>query len=427
MNVLFVEKRLRTDKLGPMYLASVMREAGHTVNLVQDDLEPAADFMRAHPTDAVLFSVMSPDAKWSADKCAELKGEFDFISVSGGPHPTFFPSDAAEHFDRVIVGPGEKVICDVLDGTRFAVGPIPAVNSLPMPARDIQYRYPEFGGARMKRFIAGRYCLYSCTYCFNHQYKKLYPHDKLALTQRTEPERMLDEVEEVRREWGLELAYFNDDDIASDPAWLADFCARTRRAGIAWCGSIRASSVGYGSLKLMRDSGCTFLNIALESAREETQKFLRRGRTSNKQVLDACRWAEELGIKVRLQNMIGLPVADPLGDALDTLAFNQEAHVTDSWAAIFQPYTGTDLWHHCVEHGLLEAGGTGGNFFDGTPLAIPDRERINRLYHWWPHAVKHNLPVELVRILLDLPIPAEIADRLRDYRYEQAKGLLYGM
>lgn len=238
---------------------------------------------------------------------------------------------------------------------------------------------------------------------------------------------MVEEVLTVRRDYGLELAYFNDDDLANSPEWLVEFCHYMDEAGMQFCGSIRANSVNHDTLKLLASSGCVFLNIALESARESTQKFLRRGMITNQQVMDACLWAEELGIKVRLQNMIGLPVDDPLGDALETLEFNQRINPADSWASIFQPYVGTDLYNYCIDNGLIDASTIPGTFYDGTVLDIPDAEKINRLQRWWYFAVKHQLPRELVEILLNVPIPDEQNKQINDFRWREAARNLYGL
>ena len=41
MKILFLEKKLRIDKLSVCYLAAVLKKAGHKVDLVQDDKENA--------------------------------------------------------------------------------------------------------------------------------------------------------------------------------------------------------------------------------------------------------------------------------------------------------------------------------------------------------------------------------------------------
>jgi radical SAM superfamily enzyme YgiQ (UPF0313 family) len=280
----------------------------------------------------------------------------------------------------------------------------------------------------MKRFIAGRYCLYSCTYCFNHLFKKLYQDQKKDFFQRVSPEKMIEEILEVKRDYGLELVYFNDDDLASDKEWLVEFCTLIKQTGLQYCGSVRANSIFDETIiEMMAYSGCVFLNIALESAVPETQKLLRRGFVTNEQIRFTTQACEFYGIKIRLQNMIGLPVENPLEDALATLQMNMEIYPTDSWCAIFQPFPRTDLWKYCLDKGLITEETQAQAFYEHTPLNIPDADKINRLHKWWFFAIKYQWPIELVKILLDTPLSKEQEERIQNYRWDVAKELLYGM
>ena len=425
--IIFLENKLRTDKLGILYLSRILKDAGHEVDLIQASKEeiPEADF--------IMCSVMSGEHEWFFNKLAELKKTRKFIAIVGGPHFTFFPEAGLKdkNIDYVVVGPGENVILDIVDGkltNKLVRGSLPDVNAIPHPDRSIQYKYPDFGEARMKRFIAGRYCLYSCTYCFNHLFKKLYQDQKKDFFQRVSPELMIEEILEVKKDYGLELVYFNDDDLASDKEWLEKFCTLIKQTGLQYCGSVRANSINSRDvIKMMADSGCVFLNIALESAVPETQKLLRRGFVTNDQIRFTTETCEYYGIKVRLQNMIGLPVENPLEDALETLKMNQEINPTDSWAAIFQPFPRTDLWKYCLDKKLITEDTQAQAFYEHTPLSIPDADKINRLHKWWFFAIKYQWPIELVKILLDTPLTKDQEERIQNYRWNVAKNLLYGM
>jgi radical SAM superfamily enzyme YgiQ (UPF0313 family) len=432
MKILFVEKRTRTDKLGILYLASILSNAGHSVDLIQTDLDNIDEYLEKSEPEFIMYSVMSAEKAWFLRTNLELKKKYAFKSVMGGPHFTFFPEEGMEDedVDFVVQGPGEGVILDIVEGrtkNKFVLGHLPDINSLPEPKRDILYKYDEFGKSRMKRFIAGRYCLFSCTYCFNHLFKKLYRDEKGQFFQRNSPERMIEEIKHVKEQYGLELAYFNDDDFAANKEWLSDFCDKFRPLGMEFCGSIRASSVDYDSLKMMRDAGCTFMNIAMESANPKTQKFLRRGFVTNEQIINACKISEELGIKIRLQNMVGLPVENPLQDALETLEMNQKINPTDSWASIFQPFPRTDLWQFCIDNDIIDDKTDTGDFFKHTVLKIPDAEKIDRLQKWWFFAIKYQIPIEVIKVLIELPYTEEQLQKLQDIRWDIGKRLLYGI
>ena len=431
MKILFVEDKLRTDKLGFLYLSSILKESGHTVDLCQDSIDSVENYL---PVDFIMYSVMSGDHEWFLGRNAELKRKHSFISVMGGPHFTFFPEQGLEdpNIDFVVQGPGEGVIVDLVEGrlpSKLIRGELPNVNSLPMPDRSILYQYDEFGKSRMKRFIAGRYCYFNCNYCFNHLFKSLYRDtSKESFYQRLDPNKMVDEIRHTKDVYGLELAYFNDDDLAASKDWLIEFCdIYLKRVGVPFCGSVRASSVGFDLLKTMADAGCNFLNLAIESANPKTQRFLRRGNIKNEQIEAACNYCEQLGIKVRLQNMIGLPVEDPLADALETLEYNIKINPTDSWASIFQPFPKTDLWKYCLDKGLITEEMQVKTFYSNTQLKIENSEKIDRLHKWWFFAAKYQLPIELIKILIEIPIDVEQLEKLQNYRWELAKNLLYGM
>ncbi len=433
-SVLFVEKKLRTDKLGISYLSRIMKDAGHTVNMVQDDVESADLYLRHNHVDFVMYSVVTGEHLWFIKKNWELKKRHRFIAVIGGPHFTFYPEQGLcdPDIDFVVQGPGEGVILDIIEGKaqdKLVMGHLPDdINAIPAPDRSILYRYEEFGKARIKRFIAARDCPYSCKYCFNHLFHRLYRKEKHKFFQRVSPDKMIEEIKATKEAYGLELVYFNDDDLTGNHDWLFEFCEKyTREISLPFCGSIRANSVDRDILKIMADAGCSFLNIALESANPETQRFLRRGNITNRKIEDACEACKSLGIKVRLQNMIGLPVADPLKDALETLRYNQAIDPTDSWVAIFQPFPKTDMWKYCVEKRLIDGNTECLNFYEDTRLAIPDAEKINRLHKWWYFALKHQIPVDLVHILLELPLTQKQKSKLQDLRWEIAAKLLYGM
>ncbi|MDP3052550.1 MAG: cobalamin-dependent protein [bacterium] len=433
MKILFVEKKLRMDKLGICYLSAVLKKAGHEVDLVQDEEENADKYLAANPVDFVMYSVTSDEADWFAKRNQELKTKHHrFISVVGGSDPTFMPSRWTQDpaIDYVVQGPGESVILSIVNGLapRLSRGELLGRFEYSSPDRSIIYKYDELGKARMKRFIACRYCLFSCTHCFNHAFKKMYLDQKSFFTYRPSPEIMIQEVIAVKNEYGLELAYFNDDDLADNPDWLEKFCKLLLANDIpSFCGSIRANSVDEKTVIMMARSGCKLLNVSIESANAETQKLLRRGGVTNDDVYKAVRWCEEAGIKVRTQNMIGLPVEDPLADALETFEFNKRCHPLESVVTIYQPLPGTELWSYCIKKGLIDGNVQPTNFQDKTVLKIKDTEKINRLARYWYWAIKKEWSVEFLKEQLNNPIPDEVLKEMTQTRWATSKKELYGL
>ena len=434
MKILFVEQKLRADKLGPMYLSAVLKEHGHHVHLVQDDANSVEDMIAVWKPDFVAYSITSEAYKWFTSINKKLKGKYKFTSIVGGPHFTFFPEHgtADPDIDFVVQGPGERAMLDVVEGRaseKLIVGHIAEnVDTILQPDRSILYRYTEFGNARVKRFIAGRDCPNSCIYCYNHIYHRLYASEKNRFFQITSPQRMVDEIAEVRRRWGLEFVYFNDDDFTRDHIWLHEFLdVYSREINLPFYAAIRAENATMDILIELAKANCFSLSLSLESAVPETLKLLRRGSIGCADVSRCVEDCKRLGIRSRLLNMIGLPVDDPLQDALETLKFNMQVEPTESGTSIFQPYPKTDSWKLCLEKGLIDADAETLPFFDDCGLKIADASRITRLAKWWCFIVRAKMPIEAVKVLIDLPLSKEQKVNLRNLRWRESARMLYGM
>lgn len=63
-SVVFVEKKIRADKLGMLYLSRIMKDAGHAVDMIQDDIDDADLYLSSHHVDFVMYSVVTGEHPW---------------------------------------------------------------------------------------------------------------------------------------------------------------------------------------------------------------------------------------------------------------------------------------------------------------------------------------------------------------------------
>jgi len=433
VNVLFIEKKLRTDKLGLLYISAVLKKAGHKVDLIQDDIDNADEYLSKHKVDFVCYSLMTSEADWYFMRNDDLKSKYKFKSIFGGAHFTFYPDDGNNNpnVDYIVIGPGEEVILDIIEGkhqTKIVMGKIPDLSKTLHPDRSILYKYKEFGKANIKRFISCRDCPFSCKFCGSKRYRQVFKKQRKMFYQRVPVNFFIEEIKHVRDEYPpLKMVHFNDDDFAGNKKWLQTFCRKYKKEiGIAWGCELRPESVDYETLKMMKNAGCDSLFIGLEAVRPETLKVI--GRTSKpKKVKQICEWAKELGIRrVCVENMIGLPVEDPLGDALDTLEFNLQLPQKHSWVSIYQPFPKTELWQYCLDKGFLRNSERHiPSFWERSALNIKDKEKIFRLHKIWYIAVKFKMPMEVVKEFISLPMTEEQAKFFWDYRLECAAKEMY--
>jgi len=431
MNVLFVEENLRTDKLGFLYISAVLKKAGHNVDLLIGNLWQINNYLAQNKVDFVMCSVMTAEAKWYFDTVSELKKKHNFKSVFGGAHFTFYPETEKDNpdVDHILIGPGEHVIVDIVEGRikdKIIKGIIPDLSKPIHPDRSILYKYDKFGKAPIKRFISCRDCPYSCKFCGSKRYREVFKDQKHMFNQRVPVDFFIEEIKQVSDKYPpLKVIHFNDDNFAGNREWLKEFCSKYD-LGIAWGCEVRPESVTKELLQMMKDAGCDSLFIGLEAVRPETLKIM--GRTSKpEKVKQICEWAKEIGIRrVQVENMIGLPVEDSLEDALDTLEFNLSLPNIHSWVATYQPFPGTELWQYCLDNSFLDDGEARfPKFEERSMLNIKDKEKLFRLHKWWFFIVRNKLPIKVAKQLIDLPMSEELAKALWDYRLKCASKELY--
>ena len=79
------------ENLGIPFLSATAKQLGWHVELFVFDQDTIDEEMRRVKPDLIGYSVMSSDADSFLYINNYLKNRYDFISIMGGPHPTYFP------------------------------------------------------------------------------------------------------------------------------------------------------------------------------------------------------------------------------------------------------------------------------------------------------------------------------------------------
>lgn len=431
--VLFIESNLRNEKLGIMYISAVLKKNGHETLLCWYERENIDDVIKSFAPDYLAFSLATGDHKQLIEIAIQLKGRYKINVIFGGPHATFFyekiPKRAA---DFIIVGQGEKAIIDIVENKTnkmILMYDFMDLDLIPFPDRSLFYRFKEFNNNPMKNIITLRDCPYACSYCYNHSWKKMFK-GQSHFMQRRSVDNVLEETKELKRNYFLNKILFIDDNFLIGEKWIEEFCEKYKKEiDLPFLCSFKVNLLNEHKLKMLREAGLFMVNFALETADPVVQKdILNRGDIKNEHVIAAIELFKKYGIKSRMQNMIGLPLKESLKDALNTLRFNKEYHVDDSWVSIFQPYPNTRLAEYTVQNGFIEGSleeSIAKSFFDESLLKINDREKINRLQKWWFFVVKYNFSAELISIILKIDFDDTVGQDFQRLRYEFSKKYLY--
>ena len=436
--ILFIERNLRNEKLGIMYLASALKSKGHHADLIQVDKEDLNERICDYHPDFIAFSISTGEHSHALQIARNVKLRYGIPNIFGGPHCTFFPEIAYEPYvDFVVFGQGEEAIIDIVERRvkpGFVKGRIVShPDELPFPDRDIFYQYDEFRNNPLKNIITSRACPYRCSYCFNHSFLALTKIDNNTKQwfNRRSPENIIAEINEIQNKYDLEKILFIDDNfLQGGKSWLNTFIELySQKIKIPWMCSFRVNHLDKQLAKNLFTSGLIMVNYALESADPDVQQYLlNRGHIHNADIILAVSLFEQFGINARMQNMIGLPLLNPLEDAFNTLQFNINHRVTDSWCSIFQPYPRTALGQYCVDHGFIsddQLKYCAESFFHESRLNISNKQELYALQKLWYFVIEGNIPLNLVNILIRGKYSRHIGDQLQDLRFQCSRKKLY--
>jgi len=359
MKVLLVVKSKAIETLGVMYLASVVKQAGHECRIM--DINEARLTVREYKPDLIGYSIMTGDNKLFAEFDNDTAMmPFKNLNVVGGPDPTFFP-EGYDWADYIVKGEGENWMAEYLD-SKYSY---PTLDSIPWPDRT------DFPNMRIRDFIASRGCNWNCSYCFNSTWNKMFP--ELARVRTRDAKDVVNEIVAT----DPEFVYFQDSCFAVNIAWMREFSKVYRsRANIPYHCHLRPNMVNEERALLLHDSNCVSVKCALETGSNRLRKLINRGHTNNEDAYVAARWLKKWDIKLILQNILALPTAT-IKDDLFTLEVNIRCKPAYAWCSIFQPYPATELANLCVKEGYYKGDFSeiGDNFFDKSVLEITEEHK----------------------------------------------------
>jgi len=383
MRVLFILKEsVMHERLGVMYLSSVLKSHGHDVRLVMVNrigVKGLSEFMDAYSPAVVGYSAMTGEHMELLRINNMLKRRYKFLAVFGGPHATFFPELVKEEgCDAVCVGEGEAVFaefCNRFDsGGAYWQTPnfivkydggivynpvsplIENLDELPFPDRGLMYESdPSLINETHKIFFSTRGCPYKCTYCFNRKYNDIYKGKGPVLRFRS-PENLIDEICSVRDRYPLGVVWIDDDTFILKPAgWFDRFCSLYReRVKLPLSCNVRADLVTDALIAMLKYAGLDSVWMGVECGNEDVSNRVLERKLKNEQLLDAARIIKKYGVKLITQNLIGLPVAESYKIDLQTLDLNIKIRPTFAWSSIMYPYPDTPIELYAREHGFLE-------------------------------------------------------------------------
>ena len=429
MRVLFVQKSA-FPSAGVMSLAAVVKKAGWQADLVLPEEENIFKKVGKLKPEIVALPVFTGEHQWVLETARKLKRQNPKIFILlGGPHPTYYPEIIkAKGIDAVIRGEAEGAILDLLNalekkrpltkiknlwwkkGKKIYKNPlrplIEDLDLLPLPDREIYYKYDFLRKASVKQFLSSRGCPYACTFCSNHLLRKMYK-NKGRYLRRHSPQRMIKEIKEVYSKYGFETVSFSDDVFTAHKDWLMEFLPIFKKEiGVPFMVNVTAHCLDEELARMLAKAGCWGIAMGVESGSQEIRFEVLKKFITNEQIIESGKLAKKYGLKLKTYNILSLP-GETLKEAWETVKINQMIKPDSATASLLQPFPGYEITSYAQKYGFLprnfDVEDVGESIYLSSPINSPQKRELENLQRFFPLVVEFPWMGLVVERLIKLP------------------------
>lgn len=371
-------------------VAALVESKGYAVDYV--DLTASGGDLREFvgSSDADVFMIWTVNLSRAADFAArdailELRPDAKVVFL--GPGATFFPNLYLTD-ERVVIARGEPemTVVELLDSWNaggdwrgldglilLADGKMQRnrarklmtdLDALPFAARHL-LKGREFHNPKLKKgpyttMLTSRNCPFHCIYCVPSSLTFARELDFRADNGRKppisfrSPESIERELDQLAAE-GYRAIGFVDDNFIWNEERTAALCKALRKHGFVWGCQARADAITEPIAKMLGESGCTYVDLGVESFNDEILKFIHKG-VDSKRIFEAIALLKKYNVPVKLNILIGTSPLETKETLRETLRTAQSLKVDQVMFNIVSPFPGTEFYAMAKENGWIRGG-----------------------------------------------------------------------
>lgn len=372
--------------LGLAYIAAVLRKEGHDIEIYNQDQFHYPDdhltkYLDQNSFDVIGVGVIAGYYQYrkllSISEAINKSKNRPFYIIGGhgpSPEPEYFLKKTQA--DVIIIGEGEVTIVELikaLGNGRPLTGVkgiafhednkitftkrrslIEDIDSIPFPAYDLfpmeYYRLLRMPHTTSTDFVmpilSGRGCTFKCSFCYRMD-KGFRPRSN---------ESIIDEIKYLKRNYGITYIVFGDELLMSSIKRVVSLCEdfEKENLNIKWECNGRLNYAKDKVLKLMKRTGCVFINYGIEAIDNQVLKNVNKSLTVN-QIIKGIEATLNVGISPGFNIIFG-----NIGDNKETLNKGVDFLLKYDDGGQFRtirpvtPYPGCDLYYTAIKRGLLK-------------------------------------------------------------------------
>jgi len=323
------------------YLASLLEKLGHSIKIVESNalalsVEETIRELRDFGPHIIGFNILTESFLDNLEWIAPIKEALKVPVIVGGFHLKLYPRETMMHhcIDYAVIGPGWETLPELMDaigdgarninrvkgiayredGDVVLTGPREdptTLDNVPFPARHLipNERYTTILTKHwpITVMLSSMGCSFRCLYC-----------DMTGFCQLRDPMRVVDEMEECVRRFGIKEIFIQDETFTLNRKRVMTVCEEIIRRKLKFDFAIRTrpDCVDREMLRLMKEAGCIRVNYGFEVADEGVAQRVNR-RIPIEIMYDSVRWAKEAGLMTLGFFLLGCP-----GETVETIKKN---------------------------------------------------------------------------------------------------------
>ncbi len=424
------------ESYGLLFVGGQLLELGLRIRFFDAEMADAAEQVIAWQPDYIFLSPMTTFYPAAATAAQKIKaGLPHVVSVFGGHHAISSQQIAkADEVDIAVVGPVRGSIESILQGRRGLIKTEPTNPAdLPQPARHEYYRdIPRMATRYRKVMLSMLGCPWNCSYCssssghmreiFGHKAHKRYYLGRRPL------EAIISEARAIIEYPTQEIEWVDDDMFAGADVeeWIPEF-SRVWQKDIGLPMYISTTSkfalkVSDKVLASLRPI-VNVIGMGVQAIRPSSLKLFNRSWDNEYQMKRAYDRLCSFGYHVNMQSIVGLPVDDPVEEALDTIKGMQRigpGSVCSCYPLMIYP--GTAMEEYCLRQGIKINDACVGDTNNAIPqILFPDStiRQLRNICKLGTLFVKYNISERWMRALITVDYDDETSQHLSMVRYHE--------
>ena len=364
--------------LGLLYISAFLKEHEKNVSVLDSTFMNRKDWQKAileeQPSIVAFYSNLVTKVTLLQIRDWVAKALPDCRLVIGGPDVRYnLENYLKAGFEFAVIGEGEQTMLelseaiesntkiDSIQGIAYLKEGVPHENAERVKIKEIaELPFPDRGAIDMEKYLSvwqkhhgkrtlnistQRGCPYTCKWCSTAVYGQSY--------RRNSPERVVQEILELRKEYDVEALWFVDDVYTVSHKWISELHQQFKKADLKIdfeCIS-RAERLNEEILIKLKEMGCFRIWIGAESGSQRIIDKMDR-RVNIETVQSTIRLAQKLGIEAGTFIMVGYP-EEKHEDILQTMKHIEQCNPSVLTLTKAYPIKGTDLYNE-VESKIID-------------------------------------------------------------------------